>query len=266
MKVLLSTGSLFYLPLRETFRLARETGFDGCELVINRGLDDPRYREVVAESAAGFPICSVHAPYAKLRNWGALPEGLARTIEFAREIGIGVVNFHPPAWYPLQLDYYKWFRKIADFQRELAGDATTLTIENMPLMGKRLRLAPYVLNDFKDLIEFGVRKNLCFTFDVTHLATFDEDPVAAFLAYFKSGRLRNIHLSDYAESESHLFLGRGDLPIVQLLNTMQAVGYDGMITLELAPNEYPRADEWLVKVMRYLASFIKMHVGRNADG
>jgi len=53
---------------------------------------------------------------------------------------------------------------------------------------------------------------------------------------------------------------------VQLLNTMQAVGYDGMITLELAPNEYPRADEWLIKVMRYLASFIKMHLGRNADG
>jgi sugar phosphate isomerase/epimerase len=129
-------------------------------------------------------------------------------------------------------------------------------------MGKRLLLAPYILNDFEDLIEFGMSKNLHFTFDTTHLATFGSDVIAAFLAFYKTKRLKNIHISDFGDYESHLFLGSGELPIVKLLNTMGRLEYDGMITLEVSPHELPRTREWLIKMLRYQASFMKLHLRR----
>jgi len=266
MKILFSTGTLYQLPLLETFSLVREAGFDGCDLVINRGLDDPRHKEILTEALSILPAYSLHVPLHRLKTWGTRVEALARCVRTAKELGIRVVNFHPPSWYYHEITFYRWFRRIHDFQKDLGCEDVLLAIENMPRIGKRLRLAPYVLNDFKDLLEFGIKKNLYFTFDTTHVGTFEYDAVAAFLAFHKTERLRNVHLSDCAGADSHLFLGRGTLPVARLLNTMRAVGYDEMVTLEIAPNELPVTKEWLLKMMRYTASFMKMHLGEERHG
>ena len=266
MKILFSTGTLYQYPLKEVFRLAKATGFDGCDLVINRSLDGPRFMDTITEALAILPAYSMHAPYARLATWGAHAEALARSIRTARELGIGLVNFHPPSWFHHEIKFYRWFRKIHDFQKELGCENVLLAIENMPLIGKRLKLAPYVLNDYKDLLEFGIRRNLYFTFDTTHIATYEHDAIVSFLSFHKTARLRNVHLSDSMAAESHLFLGTGTLPIVHLLNTMRRVGYDGMVTLEVAPRELPVTKEWLVKTMRYAASFMKMHLGEEEYG
>lgn len=151
-------------------------------------------------------------------------------------------------------------------RRSLTARMWLLAIENMPLIGKRLKLAPYVLNDYQDLLEFGIKRNLYFTFDTTHIGTFDLDPVASFLSFYKTERLKNVHLSDSTAAESHLFPGRGALPIARLLNTMRRVGYDELVTLEVAPLELPVTKEWLVRIMRYAASFMRMHLVQEEYG
>jgi sugar phosphate isomerase/epimerase len=110
-----------------------------------------------------------------------------------------------------------------------------------------------------------MQRNLYFTLDITHMGTYGFDTVAAFLIFFKSGRLRNIHLSDYSlwRDKGHLGIGRGELPIVRLLNTVRSLGYEGNITLEVAPHELPRTREWLLRVITYGASFLKLHLDRN---
>ena len=266
MKILFSSGTLYQWPLKEVFRLAKETGFDGCDLVINRSLDEPRFMDTINEALAILPAYSIHAPFTRLAAWGAHVEALARSIQTAKELGIGLVNFHPPSWFHHEITFYRWFRKIDDFQKELNCQDVLLTIENMPLIGKRLKLAPYMLNDYKDLLEFGIERNLYYTFDTTHIATFDLDTVVSFLSFYKTARLKNVHLSDSMPAESHLFLGTGTLPIARLLNTMRKVGYDNMVTLEVAPQERPATKECLVKIMRYAASFMKMHLGEEEYG
>lgn len=266
MKVLFSTGTLYQLPLKDVFLLSKEAGFDGCDLVINRSLDDPHYKEVLREVLDILPVYSLHVPYHRLKFWGSQIEALKRSIDTAKEFGVRVVNFHPPSWFRHELQFYRWFRKIRDFQREVDCGNVFLTIENMPLIGRRLRLAPYLLNDFRDLIDFGTKRNLYFTFDTTHLGTFEEDPIAAFLKYHATGRLKNVHLSDCISADGHLFLGRGTLPIARLLNTMRALGYDEMVTLEVAPNELPVTADWLIKTMSYAASFMKLHLGQDIHG
>jgi sugar phosphate isomerase/epimerase len=265
MKILFSSGTLYRWPLKEIFLLAREAGFDGCDLVINSSLDGPRFKETIEEALAILPAYSLHVPVTKLRLWGTPVRALIRCVETARELGIQVVNFHPPSWFHHELSFYRWFRKVDDFQKELDCGDVFVAIENMPLIGKRLKLAPYVLNDYKDLIEFGIARNLYFTFDITHARTFLCDTVVSFLGFYKTERLKNVHLSD-STSESHLFPGTGTQPIARLLNTMRKVGYDGMVTLEVAPQELPVTREWLLRVLRYAASFMRLHLSTDEHG
>ena len=261
MKILFSTGCLYYLPIKDIFNLAGEAGFDGCDLVINTHFNKKDYIDTVKECLQILPAYSTHAPFMKMVSWGNKINALMQTLEIARQLHIEVVNFHPPSWFHMELQFFKWFNKIKDFQKELDCENMALTIENMPLSGKRLMLAPYVLNNYMDLVEFGIKKNLYFTFDTTHCATFGIDVIAAFLTVFKTGRLKNVHISDYGNSRSHLLLGSGELPVVKLLSTMMRLGYDGMITLEISPGELPRAREWLVKAMKYQLAFLKMNLG-----
>ena len=266
MKILFSTGCLYYLPTKEVFSLAQEAGFDGCELVIDRRFNDSRSIDTVVQCRQILPIFSIHAPFMKMNAWGNQVCSLQRSIEIAKILDAEIVNFHPPNWFSMELAFFRWFRNVQDFQIRLGGDSVILTIENMPRMGRRLLLAPYILNGFEDLIEFGTNKNLYFTFDTTHLATFGGDIIEAFLKFFKTKRLKNIHISDFGDHESHLFLGCGELPMVKFLNTIGRLGYNEMITLEVSPHELPRSREWLVKMLQYQVTFMKMHLRKECNG
>jgi len=262
MKIIFSTGCLFYLPIKDIFELAAEAGFDGCELVINNHFERENYIDVVKECIKILPVFSLHAPFMKMATWGNKIQSIYHTIEIAKELNIKLVNFHPPSWFQVELQFLKWFNSIKDFQKISNNRDIVITIENMPLSGARLMLAPYILNDYKDLTEFGIKKNLYFTFDTTHFATFGGDVVAAFLNVFRTGRLKNMHISDYGNTKSHLFLGSGELPIVKLLSTMMRLGYDEIITLEVSPKELPRTREWLLKAIKYQHAFLKIHLGK----
>lgn len=266
MKILFSTGCLYYLPTRDVFLLAEEAGFDGCELVIDRRFNDSRSIDIAIQCLEILPIFSIHAPFMKMNAWGNQVCSLQRSIEIAKILNTHIVNFHPPNWFSMEIAFFRWFKNVRDFQTKLGGDGVILTIENMPRIGKRLLLAPYILNGFEDLIEFGISKNLYFTFDTTHLATFGSDVIEAFLKFFKTMRLKNIHISDFGDHESHLFLGSGELPMVKLLNTIGRLGYDGMVTLEVSPHELPRTREWLVKMLQYQVAFLKMHLRKEYNG
>lgn len=263
MKVLFSTGSLYYLPLKEIFVLAKEAGFDGCELLIDRQVNRPDYLDIVRACSEILPIYSIHAPFLKIDVWGSKTNAIVQTVKIAQELHANIINFHPPSWFSAELLFFRSFKKVQDFQKALGAEGIRLTIENMPRVGKKLMLTPYILNDYNDLIEYGIKRNLDFTFDVTHLGTFGIDPIVGFLDFFKTGRLKNIHISDYNDVDSHLFLGRGDMPLAKLLNTIRRLGYNEIITLELSPGELPRARPWLIKMLTYQLYLLKFHLGLN---
>ncbi len=261
MNYVFSTGCLYYLPIEEIFLLAREGGFDSCELVVDHHFMSDGYLERVQECLSILPVHTIHAPFMKMKKWGTKVNELKRTIDIARVLDARVVNFHPPAWLTMEINFSKWLHDINDFQKELDCGDIALTIENMPRAGKHLMLASYILNNIDDLISFGVSHNLYFTFDTTHLATFGTDIVASFIKVFRTGRLRNIHLSDFGDHESHLFPGRGELPIARFLNTARRLGYEGAITLEVSPRELPKERQWLARLIKYELGFLKLHTG-----
>jgi sugar phosphate isomerase/epimerase len=264
LKILFSTGSLNRLPIGEVFSIARDAGFDGCELVVNKRFNKPEYVDEVTQCLGILPVCSLHAPYVSIPSWGNEKQTLLKSIELAGQLGAEVVTFHPPSWLAREFRFYRWFRKIKDFQKEFGYTDPCLSIENMPLV--KSVIPPYILNGYKKLIQFGLKQNLYFTYDITHIGTYGYDIVNVFLKYHETGRLKNIHVSDYSlwRERSHLGIGRGELPIARLLNTVSRLGYDEIVTLELMPQELPRTEEWLLKVMSYSAAYLKLHLNREA--
>jgi sugar phosphate isomerase/epimerase len=242
MKLILSAGSLYTLPLLKVAELARDTGFDGFEIIINY---DFQYRDNVAlieEVQKIIPVFSLHAPFFELDGWGNKIDQVYRTSALALETGIPLINFHPPSWLALELRFWNWFRKVGDFQRELGRDQVLITIENMPSTGS-YKVNPYILGQTQRMIDFLGEHHLFLTFDTAHMGSSKANFLHDFHLLYNCGKMRNIHFSDYGYGREHLLPGHGVLPLTRFLNHLRETAYNETLTLELSPHEFPKEEE-----------------------
>ena len=256
MRISLSTGTLFTFPLRKAFEMAADVGFDGVELIINQDFQRVNSRKLMAELAGIMPILSVHAPFMPLDGWGNQIDSLKRTVELAAEIGVPLVNFHPASWAGFEIRFWRWLYRIHDFQKEVGGGKVILAMENMPWTG-RFKLNPYILSQTEMMIEFITERNLYQTFDCTHMGSGKANFINDFYLFYGTGRIRNIHFSDYGHGREHLLPGRGILPLTRFLNHLRNTGFDETLTLELSPHEFPRDELIVTESLRDILYYLR---------
>jgi sugar phosphate isomerase/epimerase len=106
------------------------------------------------------------------------------------------------------------------------------------------------------MLDFARERNLYLTFDTAHMGTFNRNFLTDFHEFYDSGRIRNVHFSDYGYGREHLLPGHGVLPLTRFLNHLRETGYDGTITLELCPSEFPKERDLirasLIEIYNYL--------------
>jgi sugar phosphate isomerase/epimerase len=244
MKISMSTGTLFTFPLPKVAAIAKEAGFDGIELIINQEFQRNSTRGIIDALAETIPILSMHAPFMPLDGWGTPVDSLKRSVEVAAEAGIPIVNFHPPSWLGMEIGFWRWMYQVIDFQRDVGAGKVTVTLENMPWVG-RFKINPHILSHTGKMLEFLNERNLFLTFDCTHMGSGKANFINEFYEFYNSGRIRNIHFSDYGHGREHLVPGHGILPLTRFLNHLSHTNYDGTFTLELSPHEFPN-DEWII--------------------
>jgi sugar phosphate isomerase/epimerase len=256
MKLVLSAGSLFTLPLEKVFELSRDTGFDGLEVIINYDFQYQDNVAIIRDLQQISPIFSLHAPFLELDGWGNKIEQLYRTTELALETGIPLINFHPPAWLALEFRFWRWMSRIRDFQAEVGPNQVLITMENMPSTGP-FGCNPHILAATTKMIQFMLEHNLLLTFDTAHMGSTRANFLHDFHLFYNSGRMYNIHFSDYGHGREHLLPGHGILPLTRFLNHLRETGYDRTLTLELSPREFPKEEELiresLAELFEYLA-------------
>jgi len=245
MKISLSSGTLYTLPLHKAFTIAGEIGFDGVELIINQEFLRVNSALLIEELQQILPILSIHAPFMPLDGWGTPVDSLHRCVELAGKRGIPLVNFHPPSWLGFEISYWRWLYKIYDFQKQVGKDNVIVTLENMPWVG-RFRINPHILSETAQMIDFIQERNLFLTFDCTHMGSGKANFINDFYQFYNSGRIRNIHFSDYGHGREHLIPGHGMLPLTRFLNHLRNTDYNDNLTLELSPHEFPR-DEAIIR-------------------
>jgi sugar phosphate isomerase/epimerase len=257
MQLNLSAGTLHNRPLVEVTELAAEIGFSGLEVIINRDFEYGGGLPLLTEVQKILPVASLHAPFYELNGWGDQILQLQKTVELALACNIPLVNFHPPDWMSLNRKFWRWMNQVEDFQQQVGQGRVTLTLENMPATGP-FGCNRYFLHQTEDMLAFAARRNLFFTFDTAHMGTCKRNFLTDFHFFYNSGRIRNVHFSDYGYGREHLIPGRGVLPLTRFLNHLQRTGYNGIITLELMPSEFPEEFDLirtsLIEVYNYLCS------------
>ncbi|MBN2705716.1 MAG: sugar phosphate isomerase/epimerase [Deltaproteobacteria bacterium] len=255
--VVLSAGTLYTLPLEEVFAIAAAAGYDGVELIINDRFENCNPHRLLEKLIPISPILSIHAPFFKIYGWGHGGLALIRCIELARDFGIPLVNFHPPLWFPPEIAFRRWFYRVPDFQKLVVDSQVIVTIENMPYVGKRFRFNPNILKQSEDMLEFMKKHNLFMTFDTTHAGSHNPNFLGEFQRLHASGRVRNIHFSDYGHDREHLFPGRGILPLTRFLYMLKNWDYTGALTLELSPVELPKKKEMMIESLQEVNEYLR---------
>jgi sugar phosphate isomerase/epimerase len=111
-------------------------------------------------------------------------------------------------------------------------------IENMPKSPFTLKDYQYKRREFASVIN---KAGLSMTLDTTHVGQVNED-ICDFYTENKD-KIINIHLSDYKKTflnsklllgnDTHLPLGKGELPIIKFLKILKKENYQGVITMEI---------------------------------
>lgn len=255
MKHILSAGSLFTLPAPTVFEMAREAGFDGMEVIINHDFGLGKHLDCLRSLHEILPVRSIHAPFFDVDGWGNKIDQLKKCAELALNVGVPLINFHPPNWLALEFKFWRWLRKVKDFQAEIGQNEVIISIENMPRL-PQMNLNPYLLAKPEKMIEFMEDHNLYLTFDTAHCGSMHTDFLGDFHKFYDSGRMRNIHFSDYSNGQEHLLPGHGALPLTRFLNHLRETDYDHALVLELSPYEFPEEHdlirETLVELYHYI--------------
>ncbi|HJV35172.1 sugar phosphate isomerase/epimerase [Geomonas sp.] len=261
MRISMSAGTLFIFPLEKVLAMAAEVGFDGVELVINREFQKVNARRLVKELAQTLPILSIHAPFMAIDGWGNQIDSLKRCVEIAVDCGVPLINFHPPSWLGGEIGYWRWLYRINDFQKEIGGDQVALTLENMPWTGK-YKINGYILAETGKLIDFLQERNLYLTFDCTHMGSGRANFINDFYLCYNSGRIRNIHFSDYGHGRQHLLPGHGILPLTRFLNHLRNTAYNETLTLELSPHEFPKDEQIIIQSLKEILGYLRRETAK----
>jgi len=86
-----------------------------------------------------------------------------------------------------------------------------------------------------------------------------------FFLCYDSGRIRNIHFSDYGHGREHLLPGHGILPLTRFLNHLRSTEYQSTVTLELDPRELPKAEHNILESLKEILAYLRKETSPQTD-
>ena len=179
---------------------------------------------IVGHTAYYLPLCS---PFESIRR--ACVEELKRCIAAFAEMGARWMNLHPDRIAPMH-DRKFIIEKNLQSLRELFVEARRfgigLMIENLPGTFNTVMQLSELMDP---LPELGLH------LDIGHANLLTDRNTTGDLLTAYGARLRHVHLHDNkgGSADLHLPLGAGTIEVGHYLHLLQALGYDGTITLEV---------------------------------
>ena len=151
------------------------------------------------------------------------------SLQLAAALGASVVVVHPGALSSAKEDRAAAWRcleeTVALLDEWAEQDGVQVGLENMEKRSKEIFVSP------EDVARIFLHPwhHIRLTLDLAHTPT-AMDPFA-YLKQINPEWIGHVHLSDNAPSTTHLPLGRGQLPVVELLRILGRF-YDGIVSLE----------------------------------
>ncbi|MFC5928662.1 sugar phosphate isomerase/epimerase [Cryobacterium melibiosiphilum] len=255
----MSTTCVSPLPPEQAFRLARQAGFDGLEIMVTEdSITQDAGRLCALSERFELPILSIHAPVLPLTYfvWGVDARvKLEKSAQLAVEVGATTVVVHPPFRWQVgyAVDFLDQLRQIT------AATGIEMAVENMfPWQVGRRRLQAYAPGWNPSTIDCDA-----VTLDFSHAALSGVNSLE--LATALGDRLRHVHLCDGSTSsdegrifDEHLLPGRGNEPVAEVLQHLAATGWTGQIVAEVNTRKAKTEQERLELLLETVA-FARLH-------
>lgn len=255
----MGTTCVYPLPVEHGFRIARQAGFDGLEVMVTRDestQDAATLRELSAKY--GLPVLSIHAPVLLLTHfvWGRDPAvKLQKSAELAAGVGAETVVVHPP--FRWQSEYAERFLDIVRSTTEETG--VQIAVENMfpwKVGGRGVK----AYSPGWDPTSMDCE---AVTLDFSHAALSGRDSLE--FVHDVGSRLRHIHLCDGSRSsdegrvfDEHLLPGRGTQPVAEVLELLAAQNWHGSIVAEVNTRK-AKTEEERLEMLRETVEFARTH-------
>lgn len=267
MRISFSTGTFYHRGLGYSLGLAREIGYDGVEVAIG-----PEYtlRGVahLARTLQRFdvPALSVHPPFKGLPGWPvAAIQGIPLLTDVSRQLNAELAVVHTPFISHEKSPRGERYSLGLRMGQEAVDGSVRIALESNQY---NMRARRFVFDDLATLTRYAQEHNCVVTFDTCHAGANGED----ILACYEIVRpvLGNIHLSDVrwrgGNPYTHVMPGEGALPLDRFLAALARDGYDGLVTLEIRPEEVGligRARH--VRRMRQALEFVHAAIGESVE-
>lgn len=278
MKIDLSTGCLYLSPLAKTFRLAREIGFDGLELMVNREAlrRGAEYLNKLVQ-VNELPISTVHPGLAYFGGWESAYKVYMDAVRLALDLPTcRLVVFHTPNE-PIgtSRSWSIYRRLLADGVRLTSGTPIRIALENRAFTGKPRNEGP--LGHIFDLQRLADEWQLPVTLDTAHVGS-SGAPLLEVYDLLKP-RIQNVHFSDFrrfplprgiilihSNLRHHQRPGHGVLPLGDFLHRLRRDNYEGLVTFEISPLAGRAWSEKQVKHTLGQALTYCRHLGETGTG
>jgi len=248
---ILSSGCLFTSGLELCARVAGKSGFDGLELILNDpGMLDTDY---LHKACGEVKIYSLHAPFRSWGRWGGHLRAWQKTANLAQNLGDPInITLHPPVLSLKQIPHFWWFTKSKDLSQDL-GSTVPLSLENLPLAGETTGMEG---DAWTAHLKLCAKRKTNLTMDICHLGVNRMD-ILDCLKRTPRDILANIHFSDCRGIQEHMWPGSGELDMDRFLSYLARIGYTGLITLEIGPDQLPDGEEAITDKLKEYLEWIK---------
>jgi sugar phosphate isomerase/epimerase len=250
MRISFATANFFFLPFDETLEIIAEAGFQNIELdlfwewkqwtMAQHLRDMPVSQAIQSVHRSGLKVTSIHDGGGVLNDHNSTTDYInPRLDEYLDGLGYApdYMVFHPPhAEGDPGADW--WMNISRDILRALdpyRSVCNHLSLENMPFFDG----FTVPLTTPEELRAFVTQNELAVNVDTTHYAQIGVNLLHA--VRILRDRIHSVHLSDYLDGRSHVFVGEGQLDLAGFVSMLDPAIMN-TVTLECSVSTANRSD------------------------
>lgn len=213
----MATANFYEIPFFQALRIIKRAGYDWIELDgYWQGGDNWETAQHIKNVKPGDVVQMVLDSGLRIASFhdmgGVIEQGadsiIARsTYEYLERYDFPCIILHTPCIRNEKAGRWSDLRKSIRRELDSIGKGRLICIENMKSFDGYF----VPVQTPPEMLEFSEETNTCITIDTTHFAQSNIDLVDA--AAMLKHRVRTIHLSDYHNGRSHVFVGDGDLDL-----------------------------------------------------
>lgn len=240
--LILHTSSLHKYGLSRIFEFAKQAGYDGVEIGVDKNNFDTQNAVYIQSLVDQYkiPVAALHAPI----NGSA--KSVEHVVDMAAYLKCPVIIITPPKL--LDFKFINWLRKEAPKLRKKKN--IQIALENAA--GKTFLgfLPERALNNISDLKKFGM-----VALDCSNTASKRVDLIRIY-EHLKS-YVVHVHLSNVRKHKEYSLPMEGILPLESLLKKLKANKFNGAISLMVRPSELAAGDDdQVVKRLKKVKDFV----------